>query len=170
MQRPNDGSRSSAHSAAAAWPEFLQAWAAAALPQVRRRRPTSSRRARWTRACWKRLRLVTSRQACEHRWHARRSEAVACNLGSCGRRRCRRRMRHAIVATTILSRFVSYMFCTFISQYMLDVEFGIEKRRGYICIYICRFCNRGARRIYVFIYVYVYMSRGLHISYLIARW
>ena len=26
------------------------------------------------------------------------------------------------------------MFCTFISQYMLDVEFGIEKRRGYICI------------------------------------
>ena len=124
----------------------------------------------WTRACWKRLRLVTSRQACEHRWHARRSEAVACNLGSCGRRKCRRRMRHAIVATTILSRFVSYMFCTFISQYMLDVEFGIEKRRGYICIYICRFCNRGARKIYVFIYVYVYMSRGLHISYLIARW
>ena len=55
-------------------------------------------------------------------------------------------------------------------QYMLDVEFGIEKRRGYICIYICRFCNRGARRIYVFIYVYVYMSRGLHISYLIGRW
>ena len=121
----------------------------------------------WTRACWKRLLLVTSRQACEHRWHARRSEAVACNLGSCGRRRCRIWMRHAIVATTILSRFVSYMFCTFISQYMLDVEFGIEKRRGYICIYICRFCNRGARKIYVFIYVYVYMSRGLHISYLI---
>ena len=39
------------------------------------------------------------------------------------------------MATTILSRFVSYMFCTFISQYMLDVEFGIEKRRGYIYIY-----------------------------------
>ena len=74
------------------------------------------------------------------------------------------------MATTILSRFVSYMFCIFISQYMLDVEFGMEKRRGYICIYICRFSNRGARRIYVFIYVYVYMSRGLHISYLIARW
>ena len=45
MQRPNDGSRPSAYSAAATWPEFLQAWAAAALPQVRRRRPTSSRRA-----------------------------------------------------------------------------------------------------------------------------
>jgi hypothetical protein len=66
------------------------------------------------------------------------------------------------VATTILSRFVSYMFCTFISQYMLDVEFGIEKRRGYICIYICRFCNRGARRIYVFImclYMYMYICQ-----------
>ena len=36
MQRPNDGSRPSAYSAASA------------LPQVRRRRPTSSRRDRWT--------------------------------------------------------------------------------------------------------------------------
>jgi hypothetical protein len=45
------------------------------------------------------------------------------------------------------------MFCTFISHYMLDVEFGIEKLRGY-----------------VYVYVYVCMSRGLHISYLIARW
>ena len=91
----------------------------------------------------RRLRTVTSRQACEHRWDARRSEAVACDSGSCGRKRCRRRMRHAIVATKsqicqsrFLSRFVSYMFCTFISQYMLDVEFGIEKRRGYIYIYM----------------------------------
>ena len=48
MQRPNDGSRPSAYSAAAAWPGFLQAWVASALPQVRRRRPTSSRRDRWT--------------------------------------------------------------------------------------------------------------------------
>jgi hypothetical protein len=47
-REPNDGSRPGAYSAAAAWPGFLQAWAAAALPQVRRRRPTSSRRARWT--------------------------------------------------------------------------------------------------------------------------
>ena len=46
----------------------------------------------------------------------------------------------------------------------------VLRRDEDIYVYICQFCNRGARRIYVFIYVYVCMSRGLHISYLIARW
>ena len=37
------------------------------------------------------------------------------------------------------------MFCTFISQYMLDVEFGIEKRGGYICI--CMYVKRTSYKL-----------------------
>ena len=68
----------------------------------------------------RRLRTVTSRQACEHRWYARRSEAVACDSGSCGRKRCRRRMRHAIVATTSVRRcwFLCIQICVYLVRYL----------------------------------------------------
>ena len=48
------------------------------------------------------------------------SEAVACDLGSCGRRRCRRRMRHAIVATTSVRRrwFLCIQICVYSVRYL----------------------------------------------------
>ena len=60
-----------------------------------------------------------------------------------------------------------YMFSF---SYVLDVDVGSQKRGGYICLYIAKFVIEKQGGIYVFIYVYVCMSRGLHISYLIARW
>ena len=121
---------------------FLQAWAAAALPQVRRRRPrTSSRRDRWTdfiktgqvdagvleeggeRSQADKLASIDG--------IVRRSEAVACDSGSCGRRRCRWRMKHTIVATTSVQGVGSYVF-------------------RYVCIQICVYPVR-----YLFRYVKV---------------
>ena len=51
------------------------------------------------------------------------------------------------------------MFCTFISQYMLDVEFGIEKRRGYIYIYIYADFVIEAQGGYMCLYMYMYICQ-----------